>query len=256
MKSSKFTCMKITIEHGGTSYKTDLAKGIDLSSIMGIPGKDMRAWGAGDVEISPVVNGDWIGSVAKGAPVNFFNIHFNPHGNGSHTEGYGHISPEKESVHDAFSRYHFVANLVRLDPESRGEDKVVTLKNLLNKNLNWEGMEALIVKTGNYPEGYDFSGTNAPYFEAELLAYIRDKGVQHVLVDTPSVDKEEDEGKLLAHHAFWNYPKAPREGCTISELLRIPDSVNEGVYLLNIQVACFANDASPSRPVIYPLIKD
>lgn len=245
--------MKCTIEHGGATFAVDFSKGIDLSSVLGIPGKEMKAWWADDVKISPVVNGDWIGSVAEGAPVNFFNIRFNPHGNGSHTETYGHISPKKESVHDAFTKYHFVARVVKLKPEQRGEDEVVPLQAVLDKNLDWNGVEALIIKTGNYPEGHDFSGTNAPYFEPELLAYIRDKGVQHVLVDTPSVDREEDEGKLLSHHAFWNYPEAPREGCTISELLRIPDSTDEGLYLLNIQVASFANDAAPCRPVIYRL---
>lgn len=248
--------MKFTIEHLGASYQADFSSGIDLSSVLGIRGKEMKAWWADDVDISPVVNGDWIGSVAEGAPVNFFNIRFNPHGNGSHTETYGHISPNKESVHDAFSRYHFIAQLVKLSPEKRGDDEVVPLQSLLAKQLNWEGVEALIIKTGDYPEGHDFSGTNAPYFEPELLAFIRDKGVQHVLVDTPSVDREEDEGKLLAHHAFWNYPEAPRKGCTISELLRIPGSAKEGVYLLNLQLASFANDASPCRPVIYPLNKD
>lgn len=247
--------MKITIEHGGFSYEADLAKGVDLSSVLGIPGKEMKAWWADDVEISPVVNGDWVGSVRQGAPVNFFNIRFNPHGNGSHTETYGHISPEKESVHDTFAKYHFVTHLVKLTPEQRGEDEVVPLEALLQKKIDWTGIEALIIKTGNYPEGHDFSGTNAPYFEPNLLAYIRDKGVEHVLVDTPSVDREEDEGKLLAHRAFWNYPQAPRKGCTISELLRIPDSAKEGLYLLNLQVAGFANDAAPSRPVIYPLLK-
>ena len=247
--------MKITIEHEGAYYKANLSEGIDLSSVLGLPGQEMKAWWAEDVEISPVINGDWIGSVAKGAPVNFFNIRFNPHGNGSHTETYGHISPNKESVHNVFSRYHFISRLVKLMPEERGDDRVISLSALQQKGIDWEGVEALIIKSGDYPEGHDFSGSNAPYFEPELLAFIRDKGVQHVLVDLPSVDREEDEGKLLSHRAFWNYPEAPREGCTISELLRVPGSAEEGLYLLNLQLACFANDAAPNRPVIYPLEK-
>jgi hypothetical protein len=30
----------------------------------------------------------------------------------------------------------------------------------------------------------------------------RESGIQHLLIDLPSVDKEKDEGKLLAHKAF------------------------------------------------------
>ena len=69
--------MKCIIEHGGATFAVDISKGIDLSSVLGIPGKEMKAWWADDVKISPVVNGDWIGSVAEGAPVNFFNIRYN-----------------------------------------------------------------------------------------------------------------------------------------------------------------------------------
>ncbi|WP_417592321.1 cyclase family protein [Owenweeksia hongkongensis] len=248
--------MKFTIEHCGDAYESDFAQGIDLSSALGLPGKELKAWWADDVDISPVVNGDWIGSVEKGAPVNFFNIKFNPHGNGSHTETYGHISKEKESVHNYLKKYHFVSWVVSLAPEkAKNGDSIITLEALKKSVTKWDGIEALIIKTGDYKDGHDFSGSNATYFEPELLAFIRDRGVEHVLVDLPSVDREEDEGKLLAHHAFWNYPEDPRDGCTISELLQVPSQTKDGLYLLNLQVASFANDASPCRPVIYPLTK-
>ncbi len=78
--------------------------------------------------------------------------------------------------------------------------------------------------------------------------------MKHLLIDLPSVDKERDEGKLLAHKAFWNYPENPREDCTITELIYVPDSINDGRYLLNLQIASFHNDASPSKPVLYKII--
>jgi hypothetical protein len=46
-----------------------------------------------------------------------------------------------------------------------------------------------------YPE--NTSHTNPPYWEAAL--FLRESGIQHLLIDLPSVDKEKDEGKLLAH---------------------------------------------------------
>ncbi|MGB1217373.1 MAG: cyclase family protein, partial [Saprospiraceae bacterium] len=76
-----------------------------------------------------------------------------------------------------------------------------------------------------------------------------------LLIDLPSVDREEDGGALLSHKAFWNYPKKPRTDCTITELIYIPDMVEDGMYLLNIQIASFEIDVSPSKPVLYR-IKD
>lgn len=247
--------MQITIKQNNKTYSTDLSKGIDLSSVLGKPGEELKAWSTEDVDISPVQRGDWIASVALGSPVNFYNIKFNPHGNGSHTETIGHISPQRESINTFLKQHHLIARLVDLRPQSKNGDEVITLSDLIGKDLKWEGLDALVVRTGDYGPGHDFSNTNAPYFEPELLAYVRDRGIQHFLVDLPSVDREEDEGKLLAHHAFWNYPDSPRKEATISELLRIAPEVEQGLYLLNLQTAAFENDAAPCRPLIFSLVE-
>ena len=80
-----------------------------------------------------------------------------------------------------------------------------------------------------------------------------DCGVQHLLIDLPSVDREEDGGELLSHHTFWQYPAATRENCTISELIFVDDKISDGLYLLNISIASFEIDVSPSKPVLYKL---
>ena len=41
----------------------------------------------------------------------------------------------------------------------------------------------------------------------------------HLLIDMPSIDKENDEGKLEAHHAFWNYPNNAQLHKTITEFI-------------------------------------
>ncbi len=244
--------MLITIDHFGRKYRTDLRKGIDLSSQLARPGGELKAWYVPDVEKKPVVTENWIGSVAKGSPVNFFDLKFNPHGNGTHTECVGHISPAHESVNGIPAPYCFIARLVHLKAEQRGSDRVITLASLKERVKKWN-VEALIIKSGNYKPGHDFSNTNPTYFEPALLEFVREMGIEHFLTDLPSVDREEDGGQLLAHKAFWNYPRDIRKGATISELLLIPEAVNEGLYWLNLQVAPFENDASPSRPVIYPI---
>ena len=75
----------------------------------------------------------------------------------------------------------------------------------------------------------------------------------------PSVDKEQDEGKLLAHKAFWNVTNVTtlnndaRLNCTITELIFVANEVEDGNYLLNLQIASFENDASPSKPILYKI---
>ena len=67
----------------------------------------------------------------------------------------------------------------------------------------------------------------------------------------PSIDKEQDGGELEAHHAFWNYPNKVELEKTITELIYVPNEINDGTYILNLQIAPFENDASPSKPILY-----
>ena len=75
------------------------------------------------------------------------------------------------------------------------------------------------------------------------------------------MDKEKDEGKLLSHKAFWNVTDVnnlnadARLHCTITEMIYVADEVKDGSYLLNLQIASFENDASPSKPILYTIIK-
>ena len=98
-----------------------------------------------------------------------------------------------------------------------------------------------------------YSGTNPTYIEPALAEWLVEYNVQHFLLDLPSVDREEDAGQLLAHHAFWQYPAQPRREATITELIFVPDEVPDGLYLLNIQITSLELDASPSKPVLYQL---
>ena len=85
---------------------------------------------------------------------------------------------------------------------------------------------------------------------------IVDAGVQHLLIDLPSVDREEDGGALAAHHLFWNVPADPNFKKTITELVYVPNEIPDGNYLLNLQVSNFANDAAPSRPMLFDLTEE
>ena len=79
------------------------------------------------------------------------------------------------------------------------------------------------------------------------------KGIKHLLIDLPSVDRERDQGKLLSHNAFWDTEGKMRLDATITELIFVPNKIDDGTYFLNIQIAPFENDASPSKPVLYEI---
>lgn len=244
--------MIITLQHSGKNYKVDLNKGIDLSSTLAKEGEEIRAWYVEESRKKAVEGDGWIGSVKEGSPVNFYNIFFNPHGNGTHTEGYGHISEGWESINDQLKEFHFMAHYLELEPQKINGDLIVGWESIENKIDDWN-FDALIIKVGSYDEGHDFSNSNPPYFDPEMIKALREKGIKHLLTNLPSVDREEDEGRMSAHKAWWNFPENPRADSTISELLNLKRELKEGVYFMNLQVAPFHNDAAPSRPVIYSL---
>ena len=240
-------------------FKVDLNNPIDLSLTSKVE-KSFKAWYVDEIKINPIKNGDFIGSVNEGGAVNFREILINPHGNMTHTESVGHISKEKINVNKLLKTNNFLAQLITIKPQKiinknkKEVDQIISLKQIKNKII--PNIQALIIKTqNNYDEltKKNYNHTNWPFLAESSASYIRSKGIQHLLIDQPSIDKEFDEGKLLAHRAFWNYPNEIDSKKTITELIGIPNHVKDGRYLLNLTLANIENDAVPSRPIIYEL---
>jgi len=197
--------------------------------------------------------GDWIGDVTKGGPVNFKNVYLNPHGNGTHTECMGHISKECHSLNKELKHFFALCSLVTVSPMVMGNDKVITSEQVAGWNLH-KGATAVAIRTlpnGDQKKKAQYSNSNPPYLSVDAARLLVDRGILHLLIDLPSIDREQDEGKLAAHHVFWNYPEAPRHGATISELVFIDNEIKDGDYLLNLMVTALENDASPSKPILY-----
>jgi arylformamidase len=248
--------MKISITHRDIQYSADLSAPIDISIPFEAGDGHVIAWYQGPVQMEPVRMGDWVGAVKEGAGVNFNNIFFNPHAHGTHTETVGHISPHVESINTHFKEYFCFANLISVQPERKGEDGVITLDQL--KSACPSPSDAIIIRTlpnDKNKLSRNYSNTNPPYLEEAAATWLHEQGVRHLMIDLPSVDREEDGGKLLAHHAFWNYPNATRMEATITELVYVDDKINDGLYFMNLQVAPFVNDAAPSRPLLFELKK-
>ena len=152
----------------------------------------------------------------------------------------------------------FFIKVVSIYPKRDVNNDRVILRNQLEELLQKGEIEALAIRTLPNDElklKTNYSGSNPPYVHHEAITYMVESGIKHLLIDLPSVDREEDGGNLLAHNAFWQYPDNVRKNCTISELIFIPNGIKDGLYLLNLQVASFEIDVSPSKPVLYDLKK-
>ncbi len=245
--------MKATFKIDDRMVKVDLSNPLDISITLEASKNNPLAWHLDIPKIEPVKTDNWIGKVSEGASVNFNNISFNPHAHGTHTECIGHITPEFHSVNEVLKNFFFITEVISVVPENAGEDRVISANQIKNL-LDGKHPEALVIRTLPNMESkkvQDYSNSNWPYLKQEAATFIREIGIQHLLIDLPSVDKEKDDGKLLAHKAFWGYPQSPRLNATITELIYVPDHIEDGRYLLNLQIAPFHNDASPSKPVLY-----
>src|SRR5690554_146731 len=239
-----------------------LSNPIDISIPLSGNKNNPLAWYLDYPQIKAVEMDGFVVSVASGkSSTNFNNILFNPHAHGTHTECLGHITQKFYSVTQALKKYFFSCLLISIQPDKIGEDEVITA-DLLHQKLQGNRAEALVIRTlPNQTEKKqkNYSHSNPPYLTEEAANWLRNMGFEHLLIDLPSVDKEKDDGKLLAHKAFWNVRDVnqvnddARFYATITEFVFVPDEVKDGEYLLNLQIASFENDASPSKPILYKI---
>jgi kynurenine formamidase len=245
--------MITTIELNNKTYKIDLSTPLDISIPLRGDAQNVNAWGLEHPQIRPHIDDDFVGKVSEGAAINFNDIWFNPHAHGTHTECVGHITEEFHSINQSLNGFFFLAELISIAPKLQNDDWVIS-SHILELALQKKKPTTLVIRTmpnGRKKLSRHYSGTNPPYLLEEAVQFLVEIGVEHLLIDLPSVDKEKDGGKLLSHKAFWAFDGQLRKGATITELIYVPDGVEDGSYFLNLQLAPFENDASPSRPVLY-----
>ena len=241
----------------------DTAKGLDISIPLSNDNKNPLAWYVDKPVFEPVRAEGFVGLVTEGSSTNFRNISFNPHGHGTHTECLGHITEEIHSLNKNLKEAFFTAEVISIISEKRWNeqeqvwDEIIS-KDQIEKAITSEKVEAIVLRT--LPNAIEkkhknYSSTNPPYLDVACVEVLNERQVKHFLIDLPSVDRENDEGKLLFHHAFWQVPQNPQFDKTITEFIYVADEVKDGRYLLNLQTAPFENDASPSRPVLYPIFE-
>jgi len=262
--------IKIKFEVGEAEF--DDQDPIDLSIPLIFTGRQPNAYGVERAASTPCRAGDLVGDTRLGGSCNFEQYTFIPHCNGTHTECVGHITNDRISVRDCLQDVFIRASLITISPQHASQvteefsvecdelDTVITRENL-EQVLGQGSPTALIIRASPNDDSKltrSYVDKIPPYFTNPAIAYVVELGIKHLLVDTPSIDRIFDGGKLANHRRFWNVEPGSfeinagtRRNSTITELIYVPNEVEDGEYVLNLQIAPFAADASPSRPVIF-----
>ncbi|MBE50869.1 MAG: metal-dependent hydrolase [Flavobacteriales bacterium] len=263
--------MKAIIKIKKNNYEVDFSKGNDISIPMIFNGEQPNTYNVNKAVSKPYKDGNFIGDTRKGGPCNFETYTLTPHCNGTHTECIGHITKERISILNSLKKELFASTLISIIPENSKEnyypilnenDKIISKKILEEKltEIKPEFLEGLIIRTlpnkvkkknRNYIE-------NPPCFlSIDAMEYIVQLGVQHLLVDIPSVDRLFDDGILSSHNIFWKTKEKKFNeetiNKTITEMIFVPNKISDGTYITNLQCAPFDSDASPSRPILYKI---
>ena len=245
--------MKAKLSFQEKTYALDLNDPLDISLPLREGTENPTCYGADPVVFETIIAGDFVGSVDRGGPVNHRKVTVTPHGNGTHTECFGHISKQANAtLNRSLHRFHFMAELITLRPEKQ-TDEIITPE-AYQKARCFGGVEGVVIRTLPNPQEKklrNYTNTNPPYLDPRVCEQMANEGILHLLIDLPSVDPEFDGGKLAAHKAFWQFPEKARKDATITELIYVGDSIPDGLYLLNLQITSMEMDASPSKPVLY-----
>ncbi|MCD9185149.1 MAG: cyclase family protein [Pyrinomonadaceae bacterium] len=272
--------MLCSIQLNNQTFQIDSEKPLNIAIPLDFYGAQPNAYNVERAVSKPCEAGELVGDTRRGGSCNFEQVAFIPHCNGTHTECVGHITNERISVNDCLKDVFIFAELISVVPEKASEtndsyvvklnenDSLIT-KNALEKALQSpkpedQSPKSLIVRT--FPNddsklSKTYLDEIPPFFSTEAMSFLNEIGIEHLLVDLPSIDRIFDEGKLNNHRIFWNVEAEKFElnaksfpYKTVTELIYISDEIADGEYLLNLQIAPFAADASPSRPILFRLM--
>lgn len=270
--------MKIVADIKGKIYDIDISQPHNIAIPLKFNGEQPNAYGVEKATSRPCEADKLVGDTRRGGSCNFEQYKFIPHCNGTHTESVGHLTFERISVHESLNDAFIPATLISVEPEKKDEtnetysveldetDRLVTRKSLENalQTADENFLEGLIVRTLPNEESKltrEYLTEIPPFFSTEAMLFFREKRVKHLVCDLPSIDRIYDAGKLVNHRIFWNIEQGRFEtgenslfSNTITELAFVPEKIKDGTYILNLQIAAFSADASPSRPVLFEVL--
>lgn len=264
-----------------TNYLIDTDLFYDISIGITLESTDSKAvqpnsFGVEYASSKPYTSGNFIGDTRKGSSVNFEKISIIPHCNCTHTECIGHLTDQRVNLNDHKRSFFSLANLISVKLTAAKDssetyssklhysDLLITkseLQKIIHEiDINYK---SLIIRTLPNPESKkykSYNDSNAAFFTKEAMEFISDLNLDNLIVDLPSIDKANDEGKLSNHRIWWGLEPQekklngnPKNLRTITEFAYIESHVKDDIYILNLQSVNFSGDAVPSRPILYPI---
>lgn len=279
--------MPLTIELTAKKYQVNITEPLSLAIPVEFTAdsesqtvQQPNHFSANFASAKPMQSGGFIGDTTQGGSCNVNELSINPHCNGTHTETIAHICDVNhefsKTIADISPAPLMPCVLVSVTPKQLSDtnesytpelvegDKVITrtvLESLI-ATYHDEQLHCLVVRT--LPNHKDkcsqaYSQNNQPaFFSREAILYLNERGVEHLILDIPSLDRLHDDGLLTCHHLFWQVEEGKNQANknslvnkTITEMAFIDNQINDGFYFLNLHVPAFINDAAPSNPVIY-----
>jgi arylformamidase len=266
---------RIAVDAG--ALEVDLARPVSLALELDFAGPQPRHFAAPRAGSRPFAVAGFSGSVVSGASCNCEVLTLIPHCNGTHTECVGHVTRERLDAWRVVPAEPLPAVVLSVEPQTaagahESTDPAPEARDLL---ITREALEsawprrapfaarALALRTlPNTPakRTRDYSDLTPPYLSRPAAEWLVARGILHLIVDLPSIDRTHDQGRLTAHRIFFGLPAgstrladATRPTATITELAFIPEVVQDGPCLCQLQVPAIGGDAVPSRPLLYAL---
>lgn len=250
--------MAIELTFGTRRYRATAPVAGDIALPLAFDGAGPRAFGAPPARAEPLSVGMFKGRVGGGASCNASVLSVTPHGNGTHTESVAHLVEDGPAVPALLNGGWMPAWLGSVQAPS-GAITAPALEPVLH-HAKAVGAVALVLRTlPNTSDKMqcDYTGDAVPaFFEVGAARAVADAGIEHWLVDLPSLDRMDDPA-LPAHRAFFGLPPgsrrardARRKQCTVTELIYVADEWADGLYLLDLQVPRWQQEAVPSRPLL------
>lgn len=281
--------IKVTVELSEDEYQVDINSGLSVAIPLHFNqvNEQPNHFGALAALSSPMQTGDFIGDTKLGGSCNVNELVINPHCNGTHTETIAHICDfdhallnnlklSSKSIAELALPVLIPCVLISIKPEHASnsadsytpvftaDDKIIStqlLKSAL-KHYSDEQLQVLAIRTlpnSKTKRQQVYNSDNQPaFFSREAILYLNSRGVDHLVVDIPSIDRLFDDGLMTCHHLFWQVEEGSHQITptsldhkTITEMAYFPTEIQDGFYAINIQLPAFNNDAAPSRPVLF-----
>ena len=272
---------KTVVQIGNKTCRVEAGAATSIAIPLDFDGPQPSHFGAQRASRRPLEQGTFRGRTQSGSGCNVDVLTILPHCNGTHTETVGHIVNQRVDISKVAMASLHLAVLLTVSlrsaksteetyrPDKEECDWLITRSEL---ELAWgqHGVlqsEALVIRTipnSIQKQSWNYSSQQPPaFFTLEAMEMVNALGVDHLLVDIPSVDRMHDNGWLTNHHLFWNVPEQSRElpenawqHKTITEMVFVPTELLDGVYGLSLQIPPFCTDAAPSRPILFPLVEE